>query len=376
VRPSLQALRRSRRPTPAAIERFVAGQEFPIVDERGATFVYRGSAEAVHLRTWVYGLPSSIPFERLGKTDLWHLWLELPEGSRIEYKLEIVERGGSHWITDPLNPLRARDPYGANSVCRAHGYRRPHWTIAHRNVPCGTFDEIALPVVDGSPSTLRVYVPARFRRTRRYPLLVVHDGSDFVEYGGLAAALDNLMDALEIPSAVVALHDPGERVVEYTASAEHVRVLGQVMLPAVQKAFPLIDAPAARGLLGASLGAVAALHAAWSDPGRWGRLMLLSGSFAFSDIGPHERDALFDPVVRFVNAMRRDPGGLAEASYVSCGRYESLINENRALVSLLQGHGIAVRYREVPDGHHWENWRDRLRDGLGWLFPGPSWMVY
>ena len=26
---------------------------------------------------------------------------------------------------------------------------------------------------------------------------------------------------------------------------------------------------------------------------------------------------------------------------------------------------------EARDGHNWENWRDRLREGLAWLFPGP-----
>ena len=35
-----------------------------------------------------------------------------------------------------------------------------------------------------------------------------------------------------------------------------------------------------------------------------------------------------------------------------------------------------VRYEEARDGHNWENWRDRLRSGLSWLFPGPLWMVY
>ena len=33
-------------------------------------------------------------------------------------------------------------------------------------------------------------------------------------------------------------------------------------------------------------------------------------------------------------------------------------------------------YEEARDGHNWENWRDRLRSGLSWLFPGPLWMVY
>ena len=37
---------------------------------------------------------------------------------------------------------------------------------------------------------------------------------------------------------------------------------------------------------------------------------------------------------------------------------------------------LAVRYVEKRDGHNWENWRDRLQDGLSWLFPGRQKFVY
>ena len=43
---------------------------------------------------------------------------------------------------------------------------------------------------------------------------------------------------------------------------------------------------------------------------------------------------------------------------------------------ILQSTGMDVRYVESFDGHNWENWRDRLREGLFFLFPGPLWMVY
>ena len=140
--------------------------------------------------------------------------------------------------------------------------------------------------------------------------------------------------------------------------------------------YSLVDDRAARALLGASFGAVASLHTAWCDPGIWGSLLLLSGSFAFSDIGTHRRGKAFDPVVRFMNEFRRAPGQPTARAYVACGVYESLIYENRSLVPVLQKHGIDVRYREVHDSHNWENWRDRMRDGLSWVFPGPLWMVY
>ena len=31
---------------------------------------------------------------------------------------------------------------------------------------------------------------------------------------------------------------------------------------------------------------------------------------------------------------------------------------------------------EGLDGHNWINWRDRLLDGLGWLFPGDARLIY
>ena len=101
----------------------------PIVDPGGVTFVYHGAADAVNLRCWIHGLPATQPFERVGDGDLWVLRVELPENSRIEYKFEVVRDGREDWILDPLNPLQAADPFGANSVAQGHGYERPEWTL-------------------------------------------------------------------------------------------------------------------------------------------------------------------------------------------------------------------------------------------------------
>ena len=37
---------------------------------------------------------------------------------------------------------------------------------------------------------------------------------------------------------------------------------------------------------------------------------------------------------------------------------------------------MEVRYVEARDGHNWENWRDRLRDGLPGCIPGDQKFVY
>lgn len=362
---------------PADVDAFLAKHDFPLAEGTSVTFVYRGMADAVMLRHWVYGLPSSQHFRRIPGTDLWHLILELPRGSRVEYKLEVVRGPHHQWIEDPLNPLRARDPFGANSICQATGYEIPEWTREDPGARAGRIEEMAIPSPTyGGDRRVRVYFPARYRESRRYPLLVVHDGTDYERYASLKVVLDNLIHRLEIPAMVVALTDPGNRMEEYVDNEGHARFLAEELVPHLEGKLPLRARPGGRGLMGASLGAVAVLSTARRYPNFFGRLLLQSGSFAFSDIGLQERGPAFDPVAEFVNGYRDDPVRVAERVFLSCGTYESLIYENRSLVPILQATGMDVRYVEARDGHHWENWRDRLRGGLSWLFPGPLWMVY
>ena len=354
-----------------------AAVRYPLVDPHGVTFLYHGAADSVGLRCWIHGLPASQAFDRIEGTDDWILRIDLPPNSRIEYKFEVVRGGRVEWITDPANPLQAADPFGANSVVQGFGYVRPDWTLTDTDARTGQIDELeVVTALPGGERRIRVYVPARFRRSRRYPLLIVHDGTDFLRYASLQVVLDNLIHRLEIPPLIVALTDSPERLLEYAGHEGHARFAAMELPAVLGERFPLRDDAGARGLMGASFGAVAALHAAWRHPGRFGRLLLESGSFAFSDIGHHRRTPAFDPVARFVNQFRAAPGRPAERIYVSCGIYESLIYENRSLVPLLTEHGLSVRYEEVRDGHNWENWRDRLQGALTWLFPGPLWMVY
>jgi len=364
-------------PDEGKVARFLSGKKFPIVEGSSVTIVWKGNADGVNLRHWVYGLESSNALIRVPGTDLFYLTLEIPARSRVEYKLEVYRNGGSIWLEDPLNPNRARDPFGANSVLQTDGYAAPTWTNPDPVSRPGmlepfSFDSDSLGRREGL-----LYIPARFRRSRQYPILVVHDGADYLNYAGMKIVLDNLIERLEIPSLIVAFTDSSDRLREYSNDARHAKLMTEELVPYVAKRYPLLDRPHARCLMGASFGAVAAFSAAYRYPGFWGRLLLQSGSFAFTDIGKrNRRGPLFDRVVEFVNKYRAEPKTVSERVFVSCGVYESLIYENRSLVPLLDATGMQVRFVEARDGHNWENWRDRLREGLSWLFPGPMMFVY
>jgi enterochelin esterase family protein len=365
-------------PTPQKVKAFLGAYKFPIVEGTSVTFVWHGHADAVTLRHWIYGLETSNSLTQVQGTDLWHLTLEIPRQSRVEYKYEVHRGGASAWIEDPLNVNRARDPFGANSVLQSDGYEAPNWTQADPLARPGTLDPFVF--VSNSFAARRtghIYLPARFRETRQYPLLVVHDGGDYLNYTGMKTVLDNLIHRLEIPDVIVAFTDSPDRLREYANDEAHAKYITEELAPYLATKYPLIDRPQARCLMGASFGAVAAFSTAYRYPGFWGRLLLQSGSFAFTDIGKrNRRGPLFDRVVECVNNYRAEPKAISERVFVSCGVYESLIYENRSLVPLLDSTGMQVRFVESRDGHNWENWRDRLREGLSWLFPGPLMFVY
>ena len=363
--------------TNQGIESFLSANTFPLVKGNRVTFLYRGSAERVELRHWIYGLPASLPMQPLAGTELWFRTMEFPANSRLEYKFGVTRSGHEDWILDPLNPDVAHDPFGGNSVVKTTGYIEPAWIRPQAGVPEGKLESISLnSQALGDARELLVYLPHQYRVHRRYRLLLVHDGIDYVKYSQLLVVLNNLIDALEIPPLVVALSNPGERLIEYADDPRHARHVVEEVLPLLESRYSLIGQPSARCLMGASFGAVASLSTAWRYPGTFDSLLLQSGSFAFTDIGDHSRSQVFDRVVEFMNAFRESPGQPARRMFINCGVYESLIYENRSLVPFLLEQGIDVKYSESRDGHNWENWRDRLRDGLSWIFPGPLWFTY
>lgn len=364
--------------SPQAIDAFLREHSFPLVEGPSVTFVWRGHADAVSVRHWIFGLASSQNMARLPGSDLWAITLELPPGSRVEYKIELSRGDHRELVQDPLNPNLARDPFGANSVVHAQGYATPEWIRPDPESRPGELHPLSLhSPIFGGERHFTLYLPARFRRTRRYPLLVVHDGGDYINFTSMKTILDNLIHRLEVAELIVCFQHPYDRLREYANDERHARHLTEELIPWIEARYPCLGRPQGRGLAGASFGAVASFSTAWRNPSTFGRLLLQSGSFAFTDIGRrNHRGPLFDPVVEFVNAYRAQPTFVAERVFVSCGMYESLIYENRSLYPLLQSTAMDVRFVEARDGHNWENWRDRLREGLSWLFPGPLLMVY
>ena len=80
--------------------------------------------------------------------------------------------------------------------------------------------------------------------------------------------------------------------------------------------------------------------------------------------------------MRFVNKVRERPALVADRIFLTYGVFEPLVEPDRAMVDVLEQMTETLKVVEGLDGHNWVAWRDRLLDGLGWLFPGEARLIY
>jgi enterochelin esterase-like enzyme len=364
--------------SPEAIDQLLREHSIPLVEGSTCTFLWRGEADWVGVEHRIMGVPIPLPLRRIRGTDLWWASVELPAGARVEYRMLVRRAGTAESMTDPLNPRVVTDPIGAQSVLEADGYVTPGWAYPDpAAVPGELIDLRIASKALRREAHVTIYVPARMRRDRRMPLLVVHDGRDFLTHSSMGTVLDNLMHRRLMADCVVAFTHPGDRLREYAGGPAHSRFLTSELVPQMEGTFQLRGDPRGRVLLGASFGGVAALAASVRAPGFYGGLLLESPSLRFtSEPSAHAYGPVFEPVVRFVNKVRAGPERVTDRIFLTYGAFEPLAEPDRAMADVLRQMTGELRVVEALDGHNWINWRDRLLDGLGWLFPGDARLIY
>lgn len=351
----IQAARESGRAVRAAVSR-KGGT--PLRDGNLVTLLYHGVADAVRVNHWLDIFPTVPDFRPVPDTKLWWTQFEMPPDARIEYKICVVRHARRRLLVDRFNRKIAPNPWGANSILTGSEYVEPQWAQFDPAVPQGAIiTEVLPPILDAAPRVARIYTPPT---GTQYPLLVVHDGSDYLDFAGLATVLDNLIASGDIPPVAAVFSDPVDRFGEYRGSAAHASYLVDTLIPAARRHADVNGVIA----MGASLGGVASLHAAWSHPGVYDGLILQAGSFVVELGGPHNRGVLFKPVIKFMENFLSDPGELPPKIHLSCGQYDGLVDDNRRLAEQLSHAATSVGHAEVASGHDWHAWRDLLRPAL------------
>jgi enterochelin esterase-like enzyme len=296
----------------------------------------------------VHELRGRLPQELSRNGRAWELTATAPDVARFEYQLELIDRnGGSERILDPGNPKRASGPWGDKSVWEEPGYRPPDW-LGEDQVGEAKPVTIASRILKAELPALIWAHPAA---TERSPLLVAHDGPEYVEHSALLTYL------AQLPPLRAALIGPVDRNEIYSASARYSRALAEEILP------QLPAAPARIGL-GASLGALSLFHTHRRHPESFDALFLQSGSFFRRAESYEKRFPRYERIARFVGGVHRNRPERTIPIVLACGTVEENLAANRALEESLRARGYDARLHEFRDGHNWVAWRDSFHPQL------------
>ncbi len=337
----------------AIIEKYLRPMDIPVVEGTSAWFVYIDAAAsnvsvAGDFNSWKAGADM---MEEVPGTDLFYLHREFETNARLDYKFVI---NGSRWILDPLNPDQVTGGFGPNSELAMPGYVQPAEIIYDPDIPHGeVIEERFISKILGNERGIYFYLPPGYEseETMFYPVLFVHDGGEYIKLASMVNVADNLIAAGEIDPLVMVFIDPVDRSGEYKSGEGFMRMIVEEIVPLVDDRFSLDSRPAARGMMGASLGGLISVHMTWDNPGLFGFCASQSGAF----------------MADYTDAVKRvEAGPPREISfYLDWGAYEPAIafsNEEMREAILRGGHELKCMV--YPEGHSWGSWRAHLDDIL------------
>jgi enterochelin esterase-like enzyme len=286
----------------------------------------------------------------------WQLEIERPPVQRVEYLFVLRHGATESMVTDPGNPLRVATAFGDHSVLEFPGYRPPAWLS--NDAPALSRDGFSV-TAPGllRPLAITLCAPPGMHDAA-LPLLLVHDGPEFDQLAAITRFSSTMIAGGRLPPHRVALLAPGDRNRWYAALPAYASALANVVVPAIDHRVPTQGSPV---LAGASLGALAALHAGFTAPGLLSGLFLQSGSFFDHELDAHESSfGGFEAVVEFVSAIGRGPTHAPTDIGMTCGLGEENLANNRRMAALLARRGNRVELSEVADAHTYTGWRDAL----------------
>jgi len=245
------------------------------------------------------------------------------------------------------------------------------------------------------PRVVRVYLPPE-QPVAATPVLVALDGQNMAAWrleealAGLAAHRGHSQPiVVAIPAGEERLEEYGMAgTLDYAGrgmwAAEFQDFVIHQVLPAVRARYGLTAAPAQTGVIGSSLGGLAAFDLAWRHPDVFGFAGIFSGSFWWrgSD-GPAALRQASRLAHRAVRMSNREPAG--QRYWFMVGSREETddrdgngvidaVQDTTELIDELEHRGFRrdgnLRLVLLPDGeHHESTWARTLPRFLEWAFP-------
>ncbi len=324
-------------------------KQIPLINDTTVIFILHNSAQKQPFLTgdMANWRKDSLPMQRIKGTDYWYRTVHFPADARIEYKFV----AGGKFLPDSLNELTSEGGFGANSVLLMPDYTFPQEILFKREHAVSALDTLTF-VSKKRHNRRAVFVYRHPKATAHSPLLLFHDGADYLKFAKAQIILDNLIADSAIPAVNAVFVNPRNRTKEYWLNEAFLDMTFNELLPFIRQKYGWRKAaPLYMG--GASLGGEISLLALKNYQRR------LAGVFSQSGALWIEKNT----ILKIIAALP----GIQPKLYFDYGTFENQRSTHARLQKILTEKKAHYKINRWHDGHNWGNWRGHLKHALKYL---------
>jgi len=324
-----------------------------IEDNTAVNFIYQGNAQRLEIAGDFTGWAPSRPMTNLPGTNFFYTTLHFEADARIEYKFVV----DGNWILDPKNPHSFTGGTGVNSEVRMPAYvvsPEISWyaVIPHGNLRDTSFFSKQL----NNTRPVKIYLPPGYSLQKHYPVIVFHDGIEYVTLANITNIMDYLIAHSEIEPVIGVFVPPVDRENEYSGSKKdaYATFIVEELMPVIDRKFSTSRDPRKRATFGISAGGNIALFIGMKHPETFGKIAAQSSSVE-TEISE-----------RFKNSAKMNL-----EFYLDLGEYDlpALIPMVNNLILILQKKNYVYQFKAWHEGHSWGNWESHMGLALRQFFP-------
>jgi enterochelin esterase family protein len=349
-------------------EVFKKKNTIPFVVEDSVAFIFYGKANSVawmgDFNGWGYDKTFISTGVNVRNTSLWILKAKFPKNARLDYKIVL---NSDTYILDPANPHQQWSGVGGGSPNSE--LRMPEWKESveqHvKQVEHGTVksDILINSKILNYQVTYSIYLPTGFEKAGTLPVIYVTDGYEYLhpQLGNMTTVLDNLIAEKKIKPIAAVFVDHREpinrsnnrRMNELAMNSQYLDFFTNELMPEIERNFPVSKLASERGIMGTSMGGLAATYFAFTKPGVFGLVGIQSPAFWTK---PQIYQLCTNQVAPSIKIS------------MTSGVINDTSKESRKMKEVLEANSCIYHYREVNEGHSWGNWRNLIDDVLIDLF--------
>jgi enterochelin esterase-like enzyme len=315
-------------------------------------FIYKGQARSAMIAGDFTGWSPTISMKQLSGTDLFYYITHFESNARIEYKLVIDD----NWMLDPKNPNSFKGGMGTNSELKMPGYVAPPEILFYAVIPHGTISDTSFYSPDLKNSrNVKIYLPSGYNRKKEYPVILFHDGLEFITLADITNVLDYLIAHNEIEPVIGVFVPPVDRTNEYAGDLKDTftNFIVKELMPEIDRKFSTAKTPQKRAIIGISDGGNISLYMGMKHPEVFGKIAAMS-----SDV----QDVISDGI------KKNDK--LSLEFYMDLGLYDIpvLVPMVNDFIRILQKKNYSYQFKTWPEGHSWGNWKSHVSIPLRQFF--------